>query len=106
MFKQCGYKACREATKNTNNSHSRSQRGEGPGYNVITILIVIGYLGGGMRRVINQVGCLISHEKKTRAISDEMGKRVLFESEIVTRKVLIRTNTRRVTQMYLLALQL
>ena len=56
--------------------------------------------------MINQVGCLISHEKKTRAISDEMGKRVLFESEIVTRKVLIRTNTRRVTQMYLLALQL
>ena len=77
-----------------------------PGYNVITILIVIGSLGGGMRRVTNQIGCLISHQKKTRAISDEMGRRVLFESEIVTRKVLIRTNTRRVTQMYLLALQL
>ena len=80
--------------------------GTRPGYNVITILIVIGYLGGGMRRVTNQIGCLILHEKKTRAISDEMGKRVLFESEVVTRKVLIRTNTRRVIQMYLLALQL
>ena len=56
-----------------------------PGYNVMIILIVIGCLGGG---VTNKIGRLISDEKKTRAVSKEMVKTVLFESESITRNVL------------------
>ena len=53
------------------------------------ISMVIGCLDRGMRRVTNQIGGLISDERKTRAISNEMVKIVLFESEtIMTRKVL------------------
>ena len=59
-----------------------------PGYNVMIISIVIGCLGGGMRRAANQIGRLISDEKKTRATLNEMVKTVLFESKSITRKVL------------------
>ena len=50
--------------------------------------MVIGCLDRGMRRVTNQIGGLISDERKTRAISTEMVKTVLFERESITRKVL------------------
>ena len=59
-----------------------------PWYNVIIISIAIGCLGGGMRQVTNQIGQLISNEKNTRAISNEMVKTALFESESITMKVL------------------
>ena len=59
-----------------------------PEYNVMMIPIVIGSLGGGMRRVTNQIGRLISDEEKTRAISNKMVKTVLFRSESITIKVL------------------
>ena len=52
------------------------------------ISILIGCLGGGMRRAANQIGRLISDEKKTRATLNEMVKTVLFESKSITRKVL------------------
>ena len=74
--------------KNINNLHSRSERETGAGYNVMIIPIVIGCLKGGMRRVTKQIGRLISVEKKTRAISNEMVETVLFEKESLTRKVL------------------
>ena len=61
-----------------------------PGYNVMIILIAIGSLGGGMRRMTNQSGRLTSNKKKTRATSNKMVKTVLFESEIIARKVLPR----------------
>ena len=54
-----------------------------PGYNFMIILIVIGCLGRGMRRVANQIGRLISDEKKTRVISNKMVKTVLFEESDV-----------------------
>ena len=60
-----------------------------PGYNVMIIQIVSGCFGEGMRRVTNQIGRLISDKKKTRAISNKMVKTVLFESESITRKVLL-----------------
>ena len=41
-----------------------------------------------MRQVANQIGRLISSKKKTKAISNEMVKAVLFESESITKKVL------------------
>ena len=41
-----------------------------------------------MRRAANQIGRLISDEKKTRATLNEMVKTVLFESKSITRKVL------------------
>ena len=74
--------------KNINNLHSRSERETGARYNVMIIPIVIGCFGGGMRRVTKQIGRLISVEKKTRAISNEMVETVLFEKESLTRKVL------------------
>ena len=43
---------------------------------------VIGCSGGGMRRVTNQIGRLVSHEEKTRPISNEMAKKALFGSEL------------------------
>ena len=52
------------------------------------ISILIGCLGGGMRQAANQIGRLISDEKKTRATLNEMVKTVLFESKSITRKVL------------------
>ena len=58
------------------------------GYNVMIIPNVIDCSGGGMRQVTNQMGRLISDEKKTRAISNEMVKTILFESESITRKEL------------------
>ena len=58
------------------------------GYNVMIIPIVIGCLGGSMRRVTNQIGRLTLDKKKTRAILNEMVKTVLLESESITRKVL------------------
>ena len=74
--------------RNINNSHSRSESGRRPGYNVMIIPIVIDCLGEGKRRVTNQIGRLITDEKKARAISNEMLKTILFESESITRKVL------------------
>ena len=35
-----------------------------------------------MRRVTNQIGRLVSHEEKTRLISNEMAKKALFGSEL------------------------
>ena len=35
-----------------------------------------------MRRVTNQIGRLVSHEEKTRPISNEIAKTVLFGSEL------------------------
>ena len=52
------------------------------------IPIVIDCLGGGMRRVTKQIERMMSDEKKTRAISNKMVKKVLLESESI-----------RVTQM-------
>ena len=52
------------------------------------ITIFIGCLGEGMKRVTDQYGRLISDEKKTRAMSNEMMKTVLIESKNITRKVL------------------
>ena len=72
--------------KNFSSSRSRSERR--PGYNVVIISILIGCLGGGMRRAANQIGRLISDEKKTRATLNEMVKTVLFESKSIKRKVL------------------
>ena len=40
-----------------------------------------------MRHVLNQIGRLISEEKKTRVISNKMVKTVLFESESITTEV-------------------
>ena len=74
------------------------------GYNVMIILIVTYCLGGGMRQVTNQNGRLISDEKKTRAISNEMVKHYLKVK--YNKESGITTNTRRVTQMYLEGLQL
>ena len=45
-------------------------------------------MGGHMRHVLNQIGRLISEEKKTRVISNKMVKTVLFESESITTEVL------------------
>ena len=69
-----------------------------PGHKVMIIPIVTGCsgvfrcvtgcLGGGLRRVINEIGRIISDDEKTRAISNEMVKTVLFESKSITRKVL------------------
>ena len=82
MFMQ----SMKKSYKNINNLHLKSERQ--PGYNVVIILIVIGCLRGGMRQVANQIGRLISSKKKTKAISNEMVKAVLFESESITKKVL------------------
>ena len=41
-----------------------------------------------MRQAENQIGRLISDEKKTRATLNEMVKTVLFERKSITRKVL------------------
>ena len=54
----------------------------------MVIPVIIGCLGGHMRHVLNQIGRLISEEKKTRVISNKMVKTVLFESESITTEVL------------------
>ena len=82
MFMQ----SMKKSYKNINNLHLKSERQ--PGHNVVIILIVIGCLRGGMRQVANQIGRLVSSKKKTKAISNEMVKAVLFESESITKKVL------------------
>ena len=58
-----------------------------PGHKVMIIPIVTGCLGvfrcvtgclgGGLRRVINEIGRIISDDEKSRAISNEMVKTVL-----------------------------
>ena len=89
--------AClRENNIDTKNAEQKYQqlafetRKRQPGYNVMIILIAIGSLGGGMRRMTNQSGRPTSNKKKTRATSNKMVKTVLFESEIIARKVLPR----------------
>ena len=57
-------------------------------YNVMVIPIVIGCLGGDMRQITNRIGRLIPEEKKARAISNKMVKKVLFESESIATKLL------------------
>ena len=78
---QCGCKAYREATKNINNSHSRLERQAGYNAMIIPIVIeretsrikfndkpiVIGSLGGGMRRVANQTGHISYQRERERS---------------------------------------
>ena len=59
-----------------------------PGYKVIVIPIVIGCLGGGMRRATSQVGKIIMDVKRTKQVANEMLRTVLYESESTIRKVL------------------
>ena len=54
----------------------------------MVIPIVIGCLGGDMRQITNRIGRLIPEEKKARAISNKMVKKVLFESESIATKLL------------------
>ena len=68
--------------------HKFQMKERRPGNNAMLIPIVNGCSGRGMRWATDQVGRLISDEKKRRAISKEMVKRVLFESESITRRVL------------------
>ena len=68
--------------------HKFQMKERRPGNNAMLIPIVNGCSGRGMRWATDQVGRLISDEKKRRAISKEMVKRVLFESENITRRVL------------------
>ena len=58
------------------------------GYKVKIIPVVIGCLGGGMKKMKDDVKELFKHEKDLQWICREMQKTVLWESETIMRKIL------------------
>jgi hypothetical protein len=58
------------------------------GYKVKVIPAVIGCLGGGMKRLKDDIRELFNNEKDLHWISREMQKTVLWESETIMRKIL------------------
>ena len=58
------------------------------GYKVEVIPLVIGYLGGGIRKLWKNVQKVIETETEAERIVKEMQKTVLMESESIMRKVL------------------
>jgi hypothetical protein len=58
------------------------------GYKVKVIAAVIGCLGGGMKRLKDDIRELFNNEKDLHRISREMKKTVLWESETIMRKIL------------------
>ena len=91
---QCGCEACRDATKKPT-THIRDQRErEREREREMTRLQCndntdcYWLLRWKQSHVTNQIGRLISDEKKTSAISNKMVKTILFESKSITRKLL------------------
>ncbi len=58
-----------------------------PGYRVEIMPFVIGCLGGGMKKLEDEVAKLIPEEKRRLKITREMQKIVLMESETIVRKI-------------------
>ena len=58
------------------------------GYKVKIIPLVIGCLGGGMKRLKDDVKELFKNEKDLQRICREMQRTVLWESETIIRKIL------------------
>ena len=58
------------------------------GYRVKVIPLVIGCLGGGMKKLKNDIRELFNNDKDLDRISREMQKTVLWESETIMRKIL------------------
>ena len=58
------------------------------GYKVKIIPALIGCLGGGMKRLKDDIRELFNDEKDLHWISREMQKTVLWESETIMRKIL------------------
>ena len=58
-----------------------------PGHRVEIIPFVIGCLGGGMKKLQDEVAKLIPEEKRRLKITREMQKIVLMESETIVRKI-------------------
>ena len=58
------------------------------GYKVMIIPIVIGCLGGGIKRATNRIRRIIKDENRAKQVANEMLKSVLFENETIVRKVL------------------
>ena len=63
-------------------------RERGPGYTVEVIPSVIGCLGGGMKKLEEQMANLIPEELRRLRITREMHKIVLMESETIVRKII------------------
>ena len=61
---------------------------DGPGYKVKVIPVVIGCLGGGMKRLKDDKKELFKNDKDLQRISREMQKTVLWKSEAIIRKTL------------------
>ena len=58
------------------------------GYRVEVVSLIIGCLGGGIRRMCKHVQKVIENEKEMERIVKEMQKIVLMDSESIMRKVL------------------
>ena len=58
------------------------------GYKVKVVPAVIGCLGGGMKRLKDDIGKLFNNEEDLHRTSREMQKVVLWESETIVRKVI------------------
>ena len=59
-----------------------------PGYTVEVIPFVIGCLGGGMKKLEEQMAKLIPEELRRLRITREMQKIVLMESETIVGKII------------------
>ena len=59
-----------------------------PGYGVIVIPIVVGALGGGLKKMISELSKLITKRETVMRTVSEMQKTILMDSESIIRKVM------------------
>ena len=59
-----------------------------PGYTVTIVPIIIGALGGGMKKTINELTKLLAKHELVVKTAAEMQKTILMDSETLLRKVL------------------
>ena len=59
-----------------------------PGYNVEILPMIIGCLGGGMKRLQEQVAKILKDKKDVEGVCQNMQKTVRMESETITKKFL------------------
>ena len=59
-----------------------------PGYTVTIVPVIIGALGGGMKKTINELTKLLAKHELVVKTAAEMQKTILMDSETLLRKVL------------------
>ena len=58
------------------------------GYEIIVVPVIIGALGGGMRKMMSNISRILEKDEVVKKTASDMQKTVLMDSETTLRKVL------------------